>query len=148
MVEHAAGVAYGSPRRNRATCPPALATGAYILHTGCDKQHGNEDQATEPHAMAAGAFPLVKVVRPLMRWQDVRDWLVVLSPVSLASHQLGEPTTFSVDPAPGRQSVVGLADRDAQRGIGIGCSCRRAGESPGAAVICSGLVRVPMVTAT
>jgi hypothetical protein len=37
--------------------PTRLATGAYILHTGIEKWHGDEDQAAGIHGMAAQAFP-------------------------------------------------------------------------------------------
>jgi len=39
------------------TLPTRLATGAYILHTGWAKWHGNEEQAAGVHGMASGAFP-------------------------------------------------------------------------------------------
>jgi uncharacterized membrane protein YphA (DoxX/SURF4 family) len=38
--------------------PTRLATGAYILHTGWGKWHGNEEQAAGVHDMASGAFPI------------------------------------------------------------------------------------------
>jgi uncharacterized membrane protein YphA (DoxX/SURF4 family) len=37
--------------------PTRLATGAYILHTGWEKWHGDEDRAAAVHGMAAKAFP-------------------------------------------------------------------------------------------
>jgi uncharacterized membrane protein YphA (DoxX/SURF4 family) len=40
--------------------PTRLAAGAYILHAGWGKWHGNEEQAAGVHGMAAGAFPLLK----------------------------------------------------------------------------------------
>jgi uncharacterized membrane protein YphA (DoxX/SURF4 family) len=38
--------------------PTRVATGAYILHSGWEKWHGNEDQAAGVHGMASGAFPV------------------------------------------------------------------------------------------
>ena len=40
--------------------PTRLATGAYILHAGWEKWHGNEAQAVGVHGMASGAFPMFK----------------------------------------------------------------------------------------
>jgi uncharacterized membrane protein YphA (DoxX/SURF4 family) len=37
--------------------PTRLATGAYILHSGIEKWHGDEDQAAGVHGMAAQAYP-------------------------------------------------------------------------------------------
>jgi uncharacterized membrane protein YphA (DoxX/SURF4 family) len=37
--------------------PTRLFTGAYIVHTGWEKWHGDEDRAAGIHGMAAGAFP-------------------------------------------------------------------------------------------
>jgi uncharacterized membrane protein YphA (DoxX/SURF4 family) len=44
--------------------PMRLATGAYILHTGWEKWHGDEERATGIHAMAANAFPAFSSVKP------------------------------------------------------------------------------------
>jgi len=38
--------------------PTRLATGAYILHTGWEKWHGDEDRAAGVHGTAAAAFPV------------------------------------------------------------------------------------------
>jgi uncharacterized membrane protein YphA (DoxX/SURF4 family) len=43
--------------------PTRLATGAYIFHSGWEKWHGNEEQATGVHGMASGAFPVFKPMR-------------------------------------------------------------------------------------
>ena len=43
--------------------PTRLATGAYILHTGWEKWHGNEQQAVGVHGMATGAFPVFKPMK-------------------------------------------------------------------------------------
>jgi uncharacterized membrane protein YphA (DoxX/SURF4 family) len=37
--------------------PTRLVTGAYIVHTGWEKWHGDEDRAAGIHGMAAAAFP-------------------------------------------------------------------------------------------
>lgn len=44
--------------------PLRAATGAYILHTGLDKWHGDKDTAARVHAMAAGAYPQFESVAP------------------------------------------------------------------------------------
>jgi uncharacterized membrane protein YphA (DoxX/SURF4 family) len=43
--------------------PTRLATGAYILHTGWEKWHGDEDRAAGVHGMAANAFPVVSSMK-------------------------------------------------------------------------------------
>jgi uncharacterized membrane protein YphA (DoxX/SURF4 family) len=43
--------------------PTRLATGAYILHSGWGKWHGNQEQAAGVHAMASGAFPRLKAMK-------------------------------------------------------------------------------------
>ncbi|WP_017936265.1 hypothetical protein [Nocardioides sp. Iso805N] len=52
--------------------PTRLATGAFILHTGWEKWHGDEQQANGVHGMASGAFPVFKTMKPT-------DFLKVLS---------------------------------------------------------------------
>lgn len=52
--------------------PTRLATGAFILHTGWEKWHGDEQQANGVHSMASGAFPVFKTMKPT-------DFLKVLS---------------------------------------------------------------------
>jgi uncharacterized membrane protein YphA (DoxX/SURF4 family) len=52
--------------------PTRLATGAYILHTGWEKWHGNEEQAKGIHGVAAGAFPMFTTVKAI-------DFLKMLS---------------------------------------------------------------------
>jgi uncharacterized membrane protein YphA (DoxX/SURF4 family) len=44
--------------------PARLATGAYILHTGLEKWHGDEQRAAAVHGMAAGAYPVLKDMAP------------------------------------------------------------------------------------
>jgi uncharacterized membrane protein YphA (DoxX/SURF4 family) len=44
--------------------PTRLSTGAYILHAGWDKWHGDEAQAATVHGMAAGAYPILADVPP------------------------------------------------------------------------------------
>ena len=43
--------------------PTRLATGAYILHTGWEKWHGDEDRAAAVHGMAASAFPVLNSMK-------------------------------------------------------------------------------------
>ena len=45
--------------------PTRVATGAYILHSGWGKWHGNEEQAQGIHGMAASAFPFLADVPPM-----------------------------------------------------------------------------------
>ena len=44
--------------------PTRLATGAYILHSGLEKWHGDEDRAQALHGVAAGAYPILARVPP------------------------------------------------------------------------------------
>jgi uncharacterized membrane protein YphA (DoxX/SURF4 family) len=44
--------------------PTRIATGAYILHTGLEKWHGDEQRAIAVHGMAAGAYPVFKGMPP------------------------------------------------------------------------------------
>jgi len=44
--------------------PTRLATGAYLLHTGREKWHGDELQATGLHGAAAGAYPVLNAMKP------------------------------------------------------------------------------------
>jgi uncharacterized membrane protein YphA (DoxX/SURF4 family) len=44
--------------------PTRLATGAYIVHAGWEKWHGNQEQANAVHGMAAGAYPFLAEVPP------------------------------------------------------------------------------------
>jgi hypothetical protein len=39
--------------------PGRVTTGAYILHSGLEKWHGDETRAKAVHGMAAGAFPVL-----------------------------------------------------------------------------------------
>lgn len=48
---------------NLRNVPTRLATGAYILHAGWGKWHGNEEQAAGVHGMAVGAFPMFKAMK-------------------------------------------------------------------------------------
>ncbi len=43
--------------------PTRLASGAYILHAGWEKWHGNEQQAAGVHGVAAAAFPMFKAMK-------------------------------------------------------------------------------------
>jgi uncharacterized membrane protein YphA (DoxX/SURF4 family) len=42
--------------------PPRVVTGAYILHAGLEKWHGDEARAEAIHGMASGAYPGLKSV--------------------------------------------------------------------------------------
>jgi uncharacterized membrane protein YphA (DoxX/SURF4 family) len=44
--------------------PTRIATGAYILHAGLEKWHGDEQRAIAVHGMAAGAYPIFKHMPP------------------------------------------------------------------------------------
>jgi uncharacterized membrane protein YphA (DoxX/SURF4 family) len=44
--------------------PTRFSTGAYILHSGLEKWHGNADQAKGVHAMASGAYPFLAKIPP------------------------------------------------------------------------------------
>jgi uncharacterized membrane protein YphA (DoxX/SURF4 family) len=44
--------------------PERVATGAFILHSGLEKWNGPLAQAEGVHAMAAGAFPILKSIPP------------------------------------------------------------------------------------
>jgi uncharacterized membrane protein YphA (DoxX/SURF4 family) len=57
--------------------PTRLATGAYILHTGWEKWHGDEDRAAGVHGMAANAFPVFSSMK-------ATDFLKTLSVGELA----------------------------------------------------------------
>lgn len=50
---------------NLRTVPLRLATGAYILHTGWEKWHQDEERATRIHAMAAGTFPVFRSMKAI-----------------------------------------------------------------------------------
>ncbi|MEY9967817.1 putative membrane protein YphA (DoxX/SURF4 family) [Streptacidiphilus sp. MAP12-16] len=39
--------------------PPRAATGAFVLHSGLDKWHGDEGTADAIHALAVGAYPVL-----------------------------------------------------------------------------------------
>jgi uncharacterized membrane protein YphA (DoxX/SURF4 family) len=66
----------GVPMRLR-NLPTRVATGAYILHTGWEKWHANEQRATGVHAVAAGAFPAFDQMKPT-------DFLKLLSAGEMA----------------------------------------------------------------
>lgn len=44
--------------------PARIATGAYILHAGLEKWHGDETRAKALHGAAAGAFPVLQRIPP------------------------------------------------------------------------------------
>jgi len=57
--------------------PTRLATGAYILHTGWEKWHADEDRAAAVHGTAASAFPVLNSMKST-------DFLTTLSVGELA----------------------------------------------------------------
>jgi uncharacterized membrane protein YphA (DoxX/SURF4 family) len=66
--------------------PARIATGAYVLHAGWEKWHGNEERATAVHGMAAGAFPFLKKLPPakflrLLAAAEVVTGALLLAPV-------------------------------------------------------------------
>lgn len=54
----------GAKRIHLRDVPTRLATGAYILHTGLEKWHGDEERAKALHGFAVGAYPLLAKVPP------------------------------------------------------------------------------------
>jgi uncharacterized membrane protein YphA (DoxX/SURF4 family) len=65
--------------------PGRVATGAFILHSGIDKWNGPSAQAEGVHAMAAGAFPVLKSIPPerflkLLAAGEVLTGALLLSP--------------------------------------------------------------------
>ena len=75
--------------------PTRVATGAYILHTGWEKWHADEDRAAGVHGMAAHAFPAFGSMK-------ATDFLRTLSVGELA---LGAALLTPFVPAP----LVGVA---------------------------------------
>jgi uncharacterized membrane protein YphA (DoxX/SURF4 family) len=49
---------------NLRNVPTRLAAGAYVLHSGIEKWSGGPEQAAGVHGMAAGAFPVLKGLKP------------------------------------------------------------------------------------
>ena len=49
---------------NLRNVPTRLAAGAFILHSGIEKWSGGPEQAAGVHGMAAGAFPVLKGLKP------------------------------------------------------------------------------------
>ena len=65
--------------------PGRVATGAFILYSGIDKWNGPSAQAEGVHAMAAGAFPVLKSIPPerflkLLAAGEVLTGALLLSP--------------------------------------------------------------------
>ncbi len=66
--------------------PGRLATGAFILHSGIDKWNGSAEVAEGVHAMASGAFPMLKSVPParflkLLAAGEMATGALLLAPV-------------------------------------------------------------------
>jgi hypothetical protein len=67
------------------TVPTRLVTGAYILHAGIGKWGGGPEQAAGIHAMASGAFPMLKSIDPpkflrALSAAEIATGLVILTP--------------------------------------------------------------------
>ena len=80
--------------------PARVATGVYILHSGLEKWHGDEQRAAGLHGFASGAYPMLRNVPPrkFMRMLSVAEITVgaaLLTP--LVRHRLAGAllTTFS-----------------------------------------------------
>jgi hypothetical protein len=66
--------------------PTCLVTGAYILHAGIGKWGGGPEQAAGIHAMASGAFPMLKSIDPpkflhALSGAEIATGLVILTPL-------------------------------------------------------------------
>ena len=66
--------------------PTRLATGAYVLHAGIEKWHGNPDQAARMHAMATGTFPMLGTLAPttflrLLAAVEITTGVALLTPL-------------------------------------------------------------------
>src|SRR5450759_2121957 len=77
------------------TLPTRLVTGAYILHAGIGKWGGGPEQAAGIHAMASGAFPMLKSIDPpkflrALSAAEIATGLVILTfvPAGLAGAAL------------------------------------------------------------
>lgn len=65
--------------------PERIATGAYILHSGLEKWHADDEHAAAIHSTAAGAFPLLKDIDPpkflrFLAASEVTTGALLLSP--------------------------------------------------------------------
>jgi uncharacterized membrane protein YphA (DoxX/SURF4 family) len=77
--------------------PTRLSTGGFILHAGWGKWHGNDEQATAVHGMAAGAFPFLRGIPPsvflkALAASEIATGLALLAPV-VPSRLAGVPLT-------------------------------------------------------
>jgi uncharacterized membrane protein YphA (DoxX/SURF4 family) len=66
--------------------PVRAVTGAYILHVGIDKWHGDEATAQAVHGMAAGAYPVFRAMAPgwflrVLAMGEITTGLALLAPV-------------------------------------------------------------------
>ena len=66
--------------------PGRIATGAYILHSGLEKWHGDDARAAALHGMASNAFPVLKGIPPtrflrLLAASEIAVGVVLLAPV-------------------------------------------------------------------
>ena len=77
--------------------PGRLATGAFILHSGLEKWHGDAEHAKASHGMAAGAFPLLKQLAPARFFR------------LLAASEIGVGAALLVPAVPNAVAVVGFS---------------------------------------
>jgi uncharacterized membrane protein YphA (DoxX/SURF4 family) len=66
--------------------PARVATGAYILHSGLEKWHGDETRAKALHGMASRAFPVLNRIPPerflrLLAASEIAVGTALLAPV-------------------------------------------------------------------
>jgi uncharacterized membrane protein YphA (DoxX/SURF4 family) len=66
--------------------PGRAVTGAYILHSGLEKWHGDADQATAVHGMASNAFPMLTRIPPprflrLLAATEIAVGTLLLTPI-------------------------------------------------------------------
>lgn len=66
--------------------PGRFVTGAYILHTGLEKWHGDADQAAALHGMASKAFPVLTRIAPtrflrLLAASEIAVGTLLLTPI-------------------------------------------------------------------
>lgn len=108
--------------------PVRAVTGAYILHSGLDKWHGDEATAQAVHGMASGAYPVFKEMVPtqflrLLAAGEIATGLALVAPVVPTAAAGATLTAFS-------GALVGLYVRTpalrkpdsiwpSQQGIGI-----------------------------
>jgi hypothetical protein len=91
--------------------PTRLVTGAYILHAGLGKWHGDAQQAAGVHSMAAGAYPFLRKIPPttslrLLAAAEITTGTLLLTPL----YRTGSPGPRSA-PSPADWSPCTYAPR-------------------------------------